>query len=164
MSGSNPPPTGGTKRDVAYYANLATAAITPLALITTVVTLILTQCSTQRQINLANQQLELSVKTFQADAFYKALKDSRDTAAAYHEGKASEQDVYAVMQGVFLANSIGELGSMWNVFNADNCITMRDAHLRNTWTGENKNRYSKSFIEYMDKVTNNTNNICGDSS
>ena len=152
---ANQPPR--ERKGIKFYADLATAIVTPLALIATVVTLIITH-------NDAEEQLTRSVKIFQSGTSYKALKDSRETAALYHDGKASEQDVYAVMQSIFLANSMDGLGNeMWGVFNADNCKLMADPHFKNVWNAENKSRYSQSFVKYMTEITGNTGNICGDS-
>jgi hypothetical protein len=149
------------RRVWALGANLATAIVTPLALIATVLTLIITSSNTSKQLSLSSRQLELTTQAFQGDMFYRALKDSREVANLYHDGKAHEQDIYAIMQSIFLENSIGEFNEIGRLFNADNCTTMADQHLRNAWIAENKKRYSPEFIGYMEKIINDKDGICG---
>jgi hypothetical protein len=65
------------------------------------------------------------------------------------------------MQSVFLTAQIGKLDpKIWNVFNSDNCAEMSDQHLANTWSSENKSRYVKDFVAYMDKIITNKDQIC----
>jgi hypothetical protein len=86
-----------------------TAVVTPLALVATVATIWITTCT-------SNRQLKLSATTFQGSMIYNAMKDARETAALYHEGKASEQDIFAIMQSIYLQHDLGNIvGNAWEI-------------------------------------------------
>lgn len=144
------------------YAHWATAIVNPLALIVTVIALVMTSCNSNKQLELSSRQLEISAQAFQGSIFYQALKDSREVANAYHEGKAHEQDIFATMESIFLSLQIGNVRpEISHVFTADNCVVMSDDHMKNTWANENKARYIKEFSLYMDKIIKNEEGICG---
>ena len=140
------------------WANAATAVVTPLALIVTVITLIVTSMASQ-------DQLRVAALSYQRSMVYQALKDTREIATLYHDGKASESAVFATMQGVFvqqykLDDVPGGIDEVWGVFDNDFCMFMRDEHLQNSWDQENHKHYWIRFVEYMDDVLKRAKNAC----
>lgn len=121
------------------WSHLAQVLALPVAVIALAVTTFLTI-----------QQMGLAALSFQGSMIYDALKDTREIASRYHDGKASEGEIFAVMQTVFLEHEISTIPApAWAVFESDFCMTLRDEHLRNVWEKDNKTYWPK-FRTYMD--------------
>jgi hypothetical protein len=129
------------------WQSLVTAIVTPLALIATVISLIVTSMS-------SHEQLRLAATSAQGAMIYQALKDTREVGSQYHSGKASEQSVFATMQAIYLQYTKKTIPvDEWAVFDQDFCNMLVDEHLRNAWAQENRTLYWSTFVTYLDEVS-----------
>lgn len=144
----------GKKDSIQAWANLATAIVTPLALIVTVITLVITSRTSQ-------EQLRISVSSVQGSMIYKLLRDMREIEASYHDGKVPESTIFATMQTVFMQFDLGTIPKhQWSVFDRDFCKFMEDEHLQNSWVTTNHSLYWNKFAAYVDDIVKRAKKSC----
>jgi hypothetical protein len=110
---------------------------------------------------LTTVQLQLTRLSLESSLIYQMQKDTRTIGLSYAAGKATESELFAVMQSVFIQRQIGAISSsVWEIFQRDFCDVMRHENLRRDWAASDKSYLSAAFIIYMDDISKPRSSSC----